>query len=141
MAAQLRTIDTNTLANLSRIMVGVDRILNARMATNSNYPPHNIIKYDENQYGIEIAVAGFSRDEISIVVDQNVLTVKGDRVSSSNEDVEYLHRGIASRNFVVEFPLAEYMEVKGAQVQDGLLKISVNYVMPEALKPRYIEIK
>lgn len=141
MATQLRTIDTNTLANLSRIMVGVDRILNSRMATNSNYPPHNIVKYDENQYGIEIAVAGFSKDEISIIVDQNVLTVKGEHLLAINDEVEYLHRGIAARNFVVEFPLAEYMEVRGAEVNDGLLKISVEYVMPEALKPRQIEIK
>lgn len=139
MATQLRTIDASALANLSRVLVGVDRILNTR-PTSSNYPPHNIVKYDENHYGIEVAVAGFSKEEISIIVDQNVLTVRGEHVSESS-DIEYLHRGVALRNFVVEFPLAEYMEVGEASVKDGMLRIFVNYVMPEALKPRQIEIK
>lgn len=141
MATQIRTIDTSTLANLSRVLVGVDRILNSRPSVSTNYPPHNIVKYNENSYGIEVAIAGFSKDEISIVVDQNVLSVRGEHLSETGTEIEYLHRGIAARNFVVEFPLAEYMKVADAAIQDGMLKISIEYVMPEALKPRQIEIK
>ena len=140
MASNIKTIDTTTLANLSRVLVGVDRILNARGAIpSSNYPPHNIVKYGDTSYGIEVAIAGFGKDDISIVVDQNVLTVKG--TTETDPNTEYLHRGIATRNFVVEFPLAEFMEVTGASVKDGMLKISIEYVMPDSLKPRQIEIK
>lgn len=142
MATQIRTLDTSSLANLSRVLLGVDKILNSRtVAVPSNYPPHNIIKYDENRYCIELAVAGFCRDEIDIQVDQNVLTIRGEHLVSANPTVEYLHRGIALRNFVVEFPLAEFMEVKEATVDNGMLKINVEYIVPEALKPRRIEIK
>ena len=139
---QIRTLDTTSLANLSRALVGFDRILNARLnATPTNYPPHNILKYDETNYGIELAVAGFSKNDISVEVDQNILTIKGEHAYVLNEGAEFLHRGLASRNFVVEFPLAEYMEVRGAEVKDGMLKIAVEYIVPEALKPRQIEIK
>jgi len=89
MATQLRTIDTAALANLSRVLVGVDRMLNSRSNTTpSNYPPHNIVKYDENHYCIELAVAGFSRDEIDIRVDQNVLTIRGEHLIPTDVDVE-----------------------------------------------------
>jgi molecular chaperone IbpA len=142
MATQLRTIDTQTLANLSKALVGFDRMFNARLnATPNNYPPHNIIKYDDNHYGIEIAVAGFSKEEINVSVDQNVLTIRGEHTLNVELDVEFLHRGLAARNFIVEFPLAEYMEVRNAEVIHGMLKISIEYIVPEALKPRQIEIK
>ena len=143
MATQIRTIDTQTLANLSKALVGFDRIFNARLnATPSNYPPHNIVKYNDTHYEIEVAVAGFSKEEIYIEVDQNLLTIRGEHIILENaEPVEYLHRGLAARNFLVEFPLAEFMEVGSASVKDGMLRISIEYVVPEALKPRQIEIK
>lgn len=140
---QLRTIDAQALAHASRVLVGFDRIFNDRFFTtaqSSNYPPHNIVKYDENHYAIEVAVAGFSKDEIAVEVDQNQLTVTGTKAINVTE-VEYLHRGLASRDFSQTYALAEYMEVKGAEVKDGLLNISIERVIPEALKPRTIEIK
>ena len=139
---QLRTIDTNALAQLNRALVGFDRIFNDRFfeTRTNNYPPYNIIKYRENQYGIEVAVAGFDKSEITVEVDQDQLTVKGEK-SNINSEVEYLHRGLAARDFEQTFTLAEYMEVRGAEVKDGMLKIEIERIVPEALKPRSIEIK
>jgi molecular chaperone IbpA len=139
---QLRTIDTAALAQLNRALVGFDRYFNDRFFTNSqngNYPPYNIVKHNENDYGIEVAVAGFSKEEITVEVDQDQLTIKGQKVN--DEGKEYLHRGLATRDFEQTFTLAEYMEVRGAEVKDGMLKIKIERVVPEALKPRQIEIK
>lgn len=141
---QLRTITTQDLANLNKALVGFDRIFSDRFFnsnTASNYPPHNIVKYSEHQYGIEIAVAGFTKDEINVQVDQDQLTVTGTKAIDLNETKEYLHRGLAARDFEQVYTLAEYMEVKGAEVKDGLLKIEIERVVPETLKPRQIEIK
>jgi molecular chaperone IbpA len=141
---QLRTIDTAALAQLNRALVGFDRYFNDRFFTNQNgnYPPHNIVKYSEDTYGIEVAVAGFAKDEVTVEVDQDQLTIRGVK-HRPNVDVgiEYLHRGLAARDFEQTFTLAEYMEVVGAKVQDGMLQIDIKRVVPEALKPRKIEIK
>ena len=138
---QLRTIDAAALAQISRALVGFDRYFNVPSHTNGNYPPHNIVKYDETHYGIEIAVAGFSREEITVEVDQDQLTVKGRKLNQSDSRFEYLHRGLAARDFEQQFTLAEYMEVRGAEVKDGMLKIEIERIIPEALKPRQIKIK
>ena len=141
---QLRTIDAQALAQMNRALVGFDRILNDRFFSatqTSNYPPHNIVKYSENLYGIEIAVAGFSKDDITVEVDQDQLTVIGTKSIDVNETKEYLHRGLAARDFTQVYTLAEYMEVKGAEVNDGMLKIEIERIVPEALKPRQIIIK
>jgi len=139
---QLRTIDTAALAQLNRALVGFDRIFNDRLYNvNTNYPPYNILKHSEDSYGIEVAVAGFTKDEISVEVDQDQLTIRGVKDGSLGTTVEYLHRGLAARDFEQTFTLAEYMEVKGAEVKDGMLKISIERIVPEALKPRQIEIK
>ena len=139
---QLRTIDTAHLANLNRALVGFDRYFNGHFAnTNGNYPPHNIVKYDETHYGIEIAVAGFSKEEITVEVYQDQLTVTGRRLNQADSRFEYLHRGLAARDFEQTFTLAEYMEVKAAEVKDGMLVIEIERVVPEALKPRQILIK
>lgn len=138
---QLRTIDTAALANLSRALVGFDRVFNSRYANgNANYPPHNIVKYDENQYGIEVAVAGFDKSEIFVEVDQNNLIIRGEK-SEADSTVEYLYRGLAARDFEQHFTLMEYMNVTGAEVKDGMLKVSIERIIPEALKPRQIEVK
>jgi molecular chaperone IbpA len=144
MSTQLRTIDAAALAQLNRALVGFDRVFNDRFFQgnqNGNYPPHNIVKYDENHYGIEVAVAGFSKEEIEVTVDQDQLTVTGTKAVDVNDSKEYLHRGLASRDFEQTYTLAEYMNVTGAEVKDGMLKISIERVIPEALKPRTIEIK
>ena len=139
---QLRTINAADFANLNRALVGFDRYFNGHFPnTNGNYPPHNIVKYDETHYGIEVAVAGFSKEEITVEVDQDQLTVKGRRLNQADSRSEYLHRGLAARDFEQTFTLAEYMEVKAAEVKDGMLVIEIERVVPEALKPRQIVIK
>jgi molecular chaperone IbpA len=137
---QLRTVDPAALAAVSRALVGFDRYFNAPNHANGNYPPHNIVKYDDTHYGIEVAVAGFSKDEITVEVDQDQLMITGKKATAI-EGVEYLHRGLAARDFEQSFTLAEYMEVKDAEVKDGMLKIKIERIVPEALKPRQIAIK
>ena len=140
---QLRAVDAAALANFNKALVGFDRIFNDRFFSNpttSNYPPHNIVKYDANHYGIEVAVAGFSKEDISVEVDQDQLTVTGKK-AQNDESKEYLHRGLAARDFEQVYTLAEYMIVTGAEVKDGMLKVSIERIVPEALKPRQIEIK
>ena len=140
---QLRTIDAQALAQASKVLVGFDRIFNDQFFTapQTNYPPHNIVKYSENNYAIEVAVAGFTKDEIAVSVDQDQLTIRGERKRDDDASYEYLHRGLAARDFEQIFRLAEYMEVKGAKVNDGMLRIDIERIIPEALKPRRIEIK
>jgi molecular chaperone IbpA len=138
---QLRTIDQAALANLSRALVGFDRYFNVPGPQNGNYPPHNIVKYSDDSYGIEVAVAGFSKDEVTVEVDQDQLTIRGVKAQLNESQVEYLHRGLADRNFEQTFTLAEYMEVRGAKVENGMLQIDIQRLVPEALKPRRIEIK
>jgi len=138
---QLRTIDTAALAQLSKALVGFDRYFTAPHHQNGNYPPHNVVKYADDSYGIEVAVAGFSKDEITVEVDQDQLTIRGVKNRLTDPTFEYLHRGLAARDFEQTFTLAEYMEVHGAKVEDGMLQIDIQRIMPEALKPRQIEIK
>jgi molecular chaperone IbpA len=140
MTMQLRTIDPAALAAVSRALVGFDRYFNSPNHVNGNYPPHNIVKYNDTHYGIEVAVAGFTKDEITVEVDQDQLMITGKKATSV-EGVEYLHRGLAARDFEQQFTLAEYMEVRGAEVKDGMLKIEIERIVPEALKPRQITIK
>ena len=139
---QLKAVSPADFANLSRALIGFDQIFNQRLQqANSNYPPHNIVKYSDSEYAIEIAVAGFSKEEITVEVDQDQLIVRGVQGEVVNEGKEYLHRGLASRNFEQTWTLAEYMEVKDAEVKDGMLVIQIDRIMPEALKPRQIVIK
>jgi molecular chaperone IbpA len=141
---QLRTIDANALAQINRALVGFDRVFNDRFFQgnqNGNYPPHNIVKYSDNDYGIEVAVAGFTKEEINVEVDQDQLTITGTKSIDVNDTKEYLHRGLAARDFQQTFTLAEYMNVVGAEVKDGMLKVQIERIIPEALKPRTIEIK
>jgi molecular chaperone IbpA len=139
---QLRTIDTAALAQLSKALVGFDRYFNVPSHQNGNYPPHNIVKYSDTSYAIEVAVAGFTREEIAVEVDQDQLTIRGVmNRPNKDEGIEYLHRGLAARDFEQTFTLAEYMEVVGAKVDNGMLHIDIKRVVPDALKPRTIEIK
>ena len=141
---QLRTIDANALAQINRALVGFDRYFNNQFANvNGNYPPHNIVKYSDDTYAIEVAVAGFAKEEVTVEVDQDQLTIRGikDRPNVDTGQIEYLHRGLAARDFEQTFTLAEYMEVVGAKVDNGMLQIDIKRVVPEALKPRLITIK
>lgn len=138
---QLRTIDQAALAQLSRALIGFDRIFNniEARAVNNNYPPHNVIKYDDNNYEIEIAVAGFDKSEISVTVDQDELIISGRKEETIDRD--YIHRGLAFRTFDRSFTLPQYMEVGEVALTNGVLSVKLTHVIPEALKPRQIEIK
>jgi molecular chaperone IbpA len=140
MTMQLRTINPADLAQISRALVGFDQYFNSARLNNTNYPPHNIVKFNESHYAIEVAVAGFSKEEITVEVDQDQLIVRGVQ-KATTEGKEYLHRGLASRDFEQTWTLAEYMEVKGAEVKDGMLIVEIERIVPESLQPRKIEIK
>ena len=135
---------TTDLSPLYRSVVGFDRLASlldaASVDSAQGYPPYNIERTDENDYLIEIAVAGFKPAELTIEVKENLLTVQGQKVA--NDDTRrFLHRGLAERNFKRRFQLADYVSVIDAQLVDGLLSISLRRELPEQLKPRQIEIK
>jgi molecular chaperone IbpA len=136
----MRTID---FSPLYRSVVGFDRLAQlletASVDAASGYPPYNIERTDENTYRIEIAVAGFRTEELNIEVKENLLTVQG-RKAANDEQRRFLHRGLAERDFERRFQLADYVIVNEAKLADGLLSISLNRELPEALKPRRIEI-
>ena len=138
---QLRAVTPADLAQISRALVGFDQYFNNPRLQNSNYPPHNIVKYSDSAYAIEVAVAGFTKDEITVEVDQAQLVVRGVQSTADVDGKEYLHRGLASRDFEQSWTLAEYMEVKGAEVKDGMLVVQIERIVPEALQPRQIVIK
>ncbi len=133
-------------APLYRSTVGFDRLFSLldsqTLADNGQtYPPYNIERTGENAYRVTLAVAGFGDEELSIEARENVLTVKGEKAESQESDqYETLYRGIAGRAFERRFQLAEYVEVKGAALENGLLHIDLVRVIPEAMKPRRIAI-
>lgn len=136
----MRTLDPNVLW---RSTVGFDRLFDllddsARWVGEDNYPPYNIERTGEDQYRISLALAGFSPDEVTITAEQNVLTVEGRK--AEKPDQQYLYRGISSRPFRRVFNLADYVQVKGASFESGLLKIELLREVPEAMKPRRIPI-
>mgnify|MGYP001153529033 FL=1 len=128
-----------------------DRITsNFEMSNSQNYPPYDIIRTGDETYRIQIAVAGFQRDDIKIELENGTLSIYGHqhKPDISKEDggqlvdgEEFLHRGISNRNFSRTFNLADYVEVAGATITDGILKIELKKIVPEALKPKTIEIK
>ena len=136
----MRTLD---FSPLYRSVVGFDRLANlletAAVDSAAGYPPYNIERTDENAYRIEIALAGFKPEELQIEVKENLLTVQG-RKAANDDQRRFLHRGLAERNFERRFQLADYVVVTEAALADGLLSISLKRELPEALKPRQIEI-
>ena len=137
------TLHALDIPSLHRHAVGFDRMfegLNRTFAAaKDNYPPHNIVRLDDTHFVIEVAVAGFAEDEIDVELKENVLTVKGDQAKKEVE-VEYLHKGISARNFVRTFPLAEHIEVRGATVQNGILAVALEQILPEEQKAKKIQI-
>ncbi len=128
-----------------RTTVGFDHLFElletaGRPQQNENYPPFNIERVGENNYEVTVAVAGFKPDEIDITAQQNMLVVTGSKNSDSNDNRDFLHMGIASRNFERRFQLADHVHVTAADLSDGLLKIELLREIPDALKPRKIEI-
>jgi len=135
---------TYDFAPLFRTAIGFDRL--ARLmdtavsaAEPPTYPPYNIEKTGEDSYRLTMAVAGFRRDDLELVMKDNTLTISG-RLSGENSKSEVLYRGIAGRAFERRFVLADHIVVEGADLQDGLLHVGLKRVVPEALKPRRIEV-
>ena len=134
-------------APFRRSTVGFDRLFdmlenNGMSQAGENYPPFDLIKLGDNDYRIELAVAGFKPDEIDITAQQNVLVVSG-RKKEEAEDGKgnnYIYRGIATRSFERRFALADHIQVKGADLKDGLLAIELVREIPEAMKPKKISI-
>lgn len=144
----MRTYD---FSPLYRSAVGFDRLANllesaARTSQENGWPPYNIETTGENAYRIEVAVAGFKPDELNIEVKENLLTVTGRKAANDLPgdgvavERNFLHRGLAERDFERRFQLADYVVVKGADLVNGLLSIELARELPEALKPRRIEI-
>lgn len=127
-----------------RSSVGFDRLLDLmdeslRHQPENSFPPYNILRTGENSFRISLAVAGFKPDQISVTVHQNVLIVTG--CENQKQGADYMHRGIAARDFERRFSLADFVEVKDASFEDGLLQIDLARELPEAMKPKRIEIR
>ena len=133
------------LTPLYRSTVGFDRLAslleNAGSFETPSYPPYNIERLGEDKYRITMAVAGFGADDINIEVKANSLTVSGKKSDRNGEKVEYLHQGIAQRAFERRFELADFVVVEGAEVSNGLLHVVLERHIPEAMKPRTIQVK
>lgn len=136
-------------SNFDRFFVGADRIAktlrdNAEWLANNAaqaYPPFNLKKTDENKYVIEMAVAGFGKQDIEITLEDNKLVVKGNSASDTKEAEQYLHMGIANRAFTRQFTLADNVEIDNAEMINGMLRIWLEHIIPEDKKPRKIEVK
>ena len=139
----LTTFDINKFTPYA---VGFDRVFDNlinhthNMATSTGFPPYNIVKHDEYEFSIEMALAGFSKEDIEVVVEDGTITVKSvfdDKV----ENAEVLHRGISQKKFTRKFTIADDIEVKGAELKNGLLEIQLERIVPEHKKPKVIKIK
>jgi molecular chaperone IbpA len=135
----MRTYD---FSPLWRSTVGFDRLFDlaemAQRAGEDNYPPYNIERLAEDRYQISLAVAGFAPADLAITAEQNVVTIEGGKADKTSRD--FLYRGISTRNFRRQFNLADYVQVKNATFDNGLLKIELVREIPEAMKPRRIAI-
>ena len=120
-----------------RNMIGLDNLLNSLDTSNSAFPPYNIEKTDENNYVLSLAVAGYGENEISVTVERKILTISG---TKEKTDKEYIYQGIAFRDFTKSIRLAEYIEVTGAVLKDGMLTINLERRVPKEQLPRKIEI-
>jgi len=141
----LKTIRAKDFAQFYQNSVGQDQLIDNLLSTvnvntQSNYPPYNIIKKDDNNYLIEVAVAGFSEGDIKVTVEQNVLNINAENSDEETTD-EFVHRGISSRKFSRTFNLAEHIEIKAAKVENGILSLVLEREIPEQLMPKSIEIE
>lgn len=137
--------------NIDRWFLGADRMLKNMAAAQetyakaTNWPPYNIVKIDENNYTIELAVAGFGKHNLDIELANNTLVVKGgftaEEIDPVVNPIQYLYKGIADRVFTRKFTLADTVEVKNAEYINGMLKIFLENVVPEEKNPRKVEIK
>ena len=132
------------ISPLLRSAIGFDRLARLasmpELAATPSYPPYNIEMTGEDTYRLTLAVAGFGPDDIEIVAQDGKLVLTGKVASSGDAGVRYLHRGIAGRSFERRFELADHLVVEGAGLENGLLSIELRRVVPEAMKPRRIQI-
>ena len=133
--------------NINRYAIGFDHLMDHMVALQNNdvlagndYPPYDIVKAGEDKYTIELAVAGFKKDELSLEVKDQYLTIKGDS-NKRHSNEEYLHKNIARRSFHKRFSLAENIEVEGARMEDGVLIVSLTHNIPEEQKTKSITIQ
>ena len=141
MSNQLVRFDTSAL---NRAFIGFDHLfseLEQRAAKSNNYPPHNVVKYSDDEYEIQVAVTGFAKEDITVGLENNHLIIDGSQNTTETDEVVYLHRGLAARDFKVVFPLAEHIEVGDVTIKHSMLRIALTRVVPETLKPRVLEIK
>ena len=143
-----RQLTTLNLDTFTRNAIGVREFMNSvqdriEHANTGNYPPYNIIELSEDAYRLEMAIAGFSKDDVTITVENSQLEIAGDSTRKSADELGggYLHHGIGSRAFERRFALADHVEVTSASVTDGILTVDLARVVPEELKPKTIEIK
>lgn len=143
-----RTNMLNNFQNFDRFFIGSDLILkqfndlaNTAVTAIKNYPPYNIKKVEDNKYVIEMAVAGFAKQDIELEFVDSNLIIKGNVESSEDEDKNYLFKGISDRAFTRQFKLADNVEIKGADLFNGMLKIWLEAIIPENKKPKKIEVK
>lgn len=143
-----RYLTTLDLPTLHRNAIGFDRLFDELSRTfvngrnDGNYPPYNIVKLDDTNYAVELAVAGFAQDEIEIELKENMLTVRGEKAAVEEADTrEYMHRGISARTFIRTFTIADHVEVKEAVVSNGILTIALEHVVPEEKKAKKIQIE
>lgn len=138
----LRALDIPTIHKFG---IGFDQMFDELMRTTSrqstNYPPHNVLKIDENNFVIQLAVAGFSEGDIDIQVEGQVLSITGSTNKDNEYGAEYLVQGISMRNFERTFTLAEHVEVKNASVTNGILSIELERIIPLEKMPKKIDIK
>ena len=144
------TTSTLSLFNKLRpVSVGFDSVFdhfesmfNESPSLHTNYPPYDILKTDEHSYVIELAVAGFSKKDIAVTVENGVLTVESNRQGNSESNgQEIIHRGISKRYFKKSFSISDDVEIRGAELKDGLLRISMEKIIPESRKRKEISIK
>ena len=138
-------VTTDTLTPLYKASVGFDQLVNeffndTSFVNTSGYPPYNISKDKDDIYEITLAVAGFKKSDIDIELEDGTLKITGKSEVLDSSEKEYLHKGIAERNFVRTFKLAEYVEVKSAKLVDGILRVSLFRNIPDAMKPQKIDI-
>ena len=131
---------------LANFMVGHDKLLDRlfnvteEVERSTKYPPYNIVKTSDNDYAIEVAVAGFEKDQLSIEQEDDKITVKGEVTAVEDDVTEFVYRGIAKRPFTRVFTVAENVEVTGANIKNGMLVITLEHHVPEDSKPKLIEI-
>lgn len=127
-----------TFVGFDELFNELERLIEGSQPVQTSFPPHNIIKVDDNRYVVEMAVAGFGKEDIDIELNDGTLVIRGEK--KNKDEVTYLYRGIATRTFTKSIRLIDTIEVRGAEFKDGILKIGLENVIPDHKKPRKIEI-